>query len=53
MHDTTIFNDSNIRGRFEVNEFAPYCLVGDGGYPCRPYVLTPMTGGHYHNRDTT
>lgn len=42
VHDTTIFNDSNIRGRFEVNEFAPYCLVGDGGYPCRPYLLTPM-----------
>ncbi|CAH2009244.1 unnamed protein product [Acanthoscelides obtectus] len=42
VHDTTIFNDSNIRGRFENNEFSPYCLVGDGGYPCRVYLLTPL-----------
>ncbi|CAH1997234.1 unnamed protein product [Acanthoscelides obtectus] len=42
VHDTTIFNDSNIRGRFENNKFSPYCLVGDGGYPCRVYLLTPL-----------
>lgn len=42
VHDTTIFNDSNIRARFEGGEFVPYYLVGDGGYPCRTYLLTPL-----------
>ena len=42
VHDTTIFNDSNIRARFEHQEFAHYCLVGDSGYPCRQYLLTPI-----------
>lgn len=43
VHDTTIFNDSHIRARFENNDFAPFCLVGDGGYPCRTYLLTPIS----------
>lgn len=42
VHDTTIFNDSNIRARFENGEFTPYSIVGDGGYPCRTYLLTPV-----------
>lgn len=46
VHDTTIFNDSNIRARFENNEFSPYTLVGDGGYPCRTYLLTPLIQPH-------
>lgn len=41
VHDTTIFNYSIVRARFENGEFTPFCVVGDGAYPCRTYVLTP------------
>jgi hypothetical protein len=54
VHDTTIFNDSHIRARFENNEFSPYHLLGDSGYPCRGYLLTPILrpdpNNHPHNR---
>lgn len=42
VHDVTIFNDSLIRGRFENSEFSPYYVLGDSGYPCRLYLLTPV-----------
>ncbi|VEN41970.1 unnamed protein product [Callosobruchus maculatus] len=42
VRDTTIFNDSHIRARFESHHFGQYVLVGDSGYPCRVYLLTPI-----------
>nr|CAI5852396.1 unnamed protein product [Callosobruchus analis] len=42
VHDTTIFNDSHLRAKFESHRFSQYCLVGDSGYPCRKYLLTPI-----------
>lgn len=41
-HDMTIFNDSLIRHRFENNEFGDALLLGDNGYACKKYLLTPL-----------
>lgn len=46
VHDSTIFNDSIIRARFENQEFSPYCLLGDSGYACKTYLLTPLLNPH-------
>ena len=39
-HDSTIFNNSRIRARFENNEFPDNLLLG---YPVRSYFFTPLT----------
>jgi nuclease HARBI1 len=41
VHDSTIFDNSHIRARLETCGVDGY-LVGDGGYPCRRYLLTPV-----------
>lgn len=41
-HDSRIFNNSLIRAKFENNEFGNKYLLGDSGYPCRRYLLTPL-----------
>lgn len=41
-HDSTIFNDSPLCAQFERGEFGSYLLLGDAGYPCRSYLLTPL-----------
>lgn len=41
-HDSTIFNNSNIRGRFERGELGDNLLVGDSGYPVKTYLITPL-----------
>lgn len=41
VHDSTIFDNSHIRAQLEINPHAGY-LVGDGGYPCRHYLITPI-----------
>lgn len=41
-HDATIFEHSNLRRRLEQNEFPSGLLLGDGGYPVRNYLLTPL-----------
>lgn len=46
-HDSTIFNNSNIRIRFERGEFGDSVLVADSGYQNRSYCLTP-----FHNPQT-
>jgi hypothetical protein len=40
-NDSTIFNNSRICQRFENNEFDGL-LIGDSGYACRNYLLTPI-----------
>lgn len=41
-HDSTIFNNSNIRERFERGELGDNLLVGDSGYPIKSYLITPL-----------
>lgn len=41
-HDSKIFNNSLIRGRFERSEMNDSVLVGDSGYALRNYMLTPL-----------
>lgn len=38
-HDSTIFNNSRIRTRFENGEFPNALLLGDSGYPVRSYFF--------------
>jgi len=41
-HDSTIFNHSSIRGRFERGEMSNSILVGDSGYGLKNYLMTPF-----------
>ena len=40
-HDSRIFDNSNICARFENNDINGV-LLGDNGYPLRPYLITPL-----------
>lgn len=42
-HDQTAFNGSSLEMKFENQEFGNYHLLGDSGYECRPYLMTPVT----------
>ncbi|KAI4468079.1 hypothetical protein MML48_2g00013046 [Holotrichia oblita] len=42
VHDSTIFNNTAIKTRFEEGEFTNNFLLGDSGYPLRNYLLTPL-----------
>lgn len=37
-----MFDNSLLRAQFENNEFEDVLLVGDGGYACRNYMMTPL-----------
>ena len=41
VHDSTIFDNSHLRVQLEDSAQEGY-LVGDGGYPCRRYLLTSV-----------
>jgi len=41
-HDATIFSNSRLCHRFESGEFGRCFLLGDGGYPAKSYLLTPL-----------
>lgn len=41
-HDSTIFNHSSIRGRFERGEMRNSIIVGDSGYALKNYLMTPF-----------
>lgn len=41
VHDSTIFDNSHLRAQLECSTAEGY-LIGDGGYPCRRYLLTPV-----------
>ena len=40
-HDSRIFDNSSICAKLEANEFNGL-LIGDGGYACKSYLMTPM-----------
>jgi hypothetical protein len=42
VHDSTIFDSSHVRAILETRPADGY-LVGDGGYACRSYLLTPLS----------
>ena len=41
-HDARIFSNSSLRSDFESNVYAPNVLLGDSGYRCTSYLLTPI-----------
>lgn len=41
VHDSTIFDNSRVRAMLETGPRNGY-LIGDSGYPCRQYLLTPV-----------
>jgi nuclease HARBI1 len=41
VHDSTIFDNCQIRAELEIQPTDGY-LIGDGGYACRRYLLTPL-----------
>ena len=41
VHDSTIFDNSQLRAMMETQQITGI-LVGDGGYACRRYMLTPL-----------
>jgi hypothetical protein len=41
-HDATIFANSRLNARFESGELAAGYLLGNAGYPCKNYLLTPL-----------
>jgi hypothetical protein len=41
VHDTTIFDNCRVRALLELRDTNGY-LIGDGGYPCRRYLMTPV-----------
>ncbi|XP_064649983.1 putative nuclease HARBI1 [Lineus longissimus] len=50
-HDSRVFDNSLICNRFENNELSGL-LLGDKGYPCRPFLMTPFRNpvGQAENR---
>ncbi|XP_018363578.1 PREDICTED: putative nuclease HARBI1 isoform X2 [Trachymyrmex cornetzi] len=41
-HDSTIFNNSQLRGTFEQGIHRDGLLLGDSGYPIKSYLMTPL-----------
>lgn len=41
VHDSRIFRESRLKQRFEAGAFCGL-LLGDSGYPCTPYLFTPL-----------
>lgn len=43
VHDATIFSNSRLCAEFETQQISQGYLLGDGGYPNKAYLLTPLT----------
>lgn len=46
VHDSTIFNSSRLKARLLNREFGNGILLGDSGYACTSYLLTPLIATH-------
>lgn len=42
QHDSTIFDESRLKACFARGDFCNGKLLGDAGYPCNNYILTPL-----------
>jgi len=42
-HDATILRNSRIYSKFEANTSGNAIVVGDSGYPCNRWLMTPLT----------
>lgn len=42
VHDSTIFNNSQLCALLEAGHYGEYFLLGDSGYFCKKYLLTPF-----------
>lgn len=42
VHDSTIFNDSHLKANLEGGLYPNCHLLGDSGYACKSYLLTPL-----------
>ncbi|XP_053407668.1 putative nuclease HARBI1 isoform X1 [Mercenaria mercenaria] len=50
VHDSRIFRDSEVGGRLERGEIDGL-LLGDSGYPCRKYLMTPYHAPQTHAQE--
>ncbi len=41
-HDAFVLQNSSLARKFEAGDFGPYWLLGDSGYPNKPWLLTPF-----------
>lgn len=41
-HDSFVWNTCNLQNAFERNAIGSGWILGDSGYPCQPYLLTPI-----------
>lgn len=41
-HDSTVFNNSNVCYQFERGDYGNAVILGDGGYPIKSYLFTPL-----------
>lgn len=42
VHDSRVFKMSEVCSRLEAGELRGYWLVGDSGYACAPFLMTPI-----------
>lgn len=49
-HDSTIFDNSHVRAVMETEVPTSYHLLGDNGYGCRSYLLTPFLEATNHKQ---
>lgn len=49
-HDSRIFENSNICQKLETGELQG-TLLGDAGYACKPYLITPISRPNYPNQE--
>lgn len=42
QHDSRIFDESKLKACFARGDFRNGKLLGDAGYPCNSYILTPL-----------
>ncbi|KAG6463784.1 hypothetical protein O3G_MSEX014070, partial [Manduca sexta] len=52
VHDSTIFNDSPLCAQMEHGDYGNKLLLGDSGYPCRRYLLTPLLNPSTPNEES-
>ena len=47
-HDAFMFTASNMATRLQRGDFGNNWLLGDSGYGCKPYLLTPLLNTQSH-----